>query len=266
VINYKDWPITLETTKEYLTSQYVVAGDTLDYMVRPDVEVKPEVEDPAEGYETVYQEMSEIVPRMGLSFVNDRSKVWDIMYNICGKHSFFVYIKPALRTGNGREAYMLLSDHFLGPNTLGNMARSAETKIAGTLYNVEKKFFTWEMYVRIHTEQHSVLNGLKDYGYSGIDDSSKVLHLLNGTKTTGLDVCNTRVMASPSLRDDFSETSELHSTFSKQTKAENPQLNVSEASFARGKAGKKLFGKCNSSGMSNVSNFAVDYRFFEKHE
>jgi hypothetical protein len=43
-------------------------------------------------------------------------------------------------------------------------------------------------------------------------------------------------------------------------------LNVSEVSFARGKAGKNSFGKRNSSGMSNVSNAAVGDRFFEKHK
>jgi hypothetical protein len=49
-------------------------------------------------------------------------------------------------------------------------------------------------------------------------------------------------------------------------KGENPQLNVSEVSFARDKAGKNSFGKRNSTGISNVSNAAVDDRFFEKHE
>jgi hypothetical protein len=73
-------------------------------------------------------------------------------------------------------------------------------------------------------------------------------------------------MASPSLRDDFAATVELSSTFIKQMKAENPQLNVSEVSFAHGKAGKNSFGKRNSTGISNVSNAAVDDRFFEKHE
>jgi hypothetical protein len=49
-------------------------------------------------------------------------------------------------------------------------------------------------------------------------------------------------------------------------KAENPQLNVSEVSFARGKAGKNSYGKRHSAGISNVSNAAVGDRFFEKHE
>jgi hypothetical protein len=75
-----------------------------------------------------------------------------------------------------------------------------------------------------------------------------------------------QMMASPSLRDDFSATVKLYFTFIKQMKDENPQLNVSEVSFARGKAGKNAFGKRNSTGISNVSNAAVDDMFFEKHE
>jgi hypothetical protein len=161
---------------------------------------------------------------------------------------------------------MLIFDHFLGPNNVGNMASTADTKLTVTLYNGEKKRFTCETYVRIHTEQHSVLNGLKDYGYTIIDDSSKVRHLLKGIKTTELDVCKMQVIASPSLCDDFASTIELYSTFINQMKAENPQLNVSEVSFAWGKGGKNSFGKRGSAGISNVSNTAVDDRFFEKHE
>jgi hypothetical protein len=107
---------------------------------------------------------------------------------------------------------------------------------------------------------------LKEYGYAGIDDSSKVRHLLKGIKTTELDVCKKQVMANPSLRDNFAAMVELYYTLIKHTKAENPQLNVSEVSFARWKAGKSSFEKFSSSGMSNVSNIAVDDRLFEKHE
>jgi hypothetical protein len=62
----------------------------LDYGVHPDIKVNPEAEDPAEGYETVDQEMTARAPHTGRSFVNDRRKVWDIMSNICGKYSSFV--------------------------------------------------------------------------------------------------------------------------------------------------------------------------------
>jgi hypothetical protein len=42
VINDKDWSITLQTIKEYLAYQYGVTEATLDYVARPDIEVKPE--------------------------------------------------------------------------------------------------------------------------------------------------------------------------------------------------------------------------------
>jgi hypothetical protein len=183
-INDKYWPRNLENIKEYIASQYGVTGATLDFVVRAETAVKPEAEDPPDNYETVDQEMTARAPHTGRPFVNDRRKVWDIMSNICGKHSCFVYIKPDLRTRNGRDAYMLFCDHFLGPINVGNMASDAETKLTSTVYNGEKKRFTWETYVSIHTEKHSVLNGLKDYEYAGIDDSSKVRHLLKGIKTT----------------------------------------------------------------------------------
>jgi hypothetical protein len=42
---------------------------------------------------------------------------------------------------------MILFDHFLVPNNVGNMASAAEAKLTDTLYNGEKKRFTLEMYV-----------------------------------------------------------------------------------------------------------------------
>jgi hypothetical protein len=160
----------------------------------------------------------------------------------------------------------LLFDHYLSPNNVGNTANATETKLSSTMYNGEKKRFTWEIYVRIHTEQHSVLNGVKEYGYAGIDDSSKVRHLLKGIKTTELEVCKTQVMASPTLRDDFPATVEPNSNFIKQMKAENPQLNVSEVTYARKSGGGKGGGKRGSSGISNNSNGDVADRLFDKHE
>jgi hypothetical protein len=136
VINEKDWLRTLETIKECVASQYGGAGANFDYVVRPDIAAKPEAEDPADGYDTMDQETTRRAPHTGQTFVDDRSKVWDIMSSIFGKHLCFVYIKPDLRTRNGRDAYMLLFDHFLGPNNVGNMASAAETKLTGTLENI----------------------------------------------------------------------------------------------------------------------------------
>jgi hypothetical protein len=64
-------------------------------------------------------------------------------------------------------------------------------------------------------------------------------------------------MASPTLRDEFTTTVELYSTFIKQMKDENPQLNVSEVTYARksgGGNGGKGGRKRGSSGISSNSN------------
>jgi hypothetical protein len=74
-INEKDWPRTLEKIMQYLALQYGVTGATLDYVVRADIAVKPEEEDPPDNYETVDQEMTARAPHNGRPFVNDRRKV-----------------------------------------------------------------------------------------------------------------------------------------------------------------------------------------------
>jgi hypothetical protein len=104
VINGKDWSRTLENIKVYLASQYGGTGAALDYVIRVKATSNTEADDPADAYEMVDQEMNAHAPHSGRHFVNDKRKVWDIMSRICGNNSFFVYIKPALRTKNGRDA------------------------------------------------------------------------------------------------------------------------------------------------------------------
>jgi hypothetical protein len=49
-------------------------------------------------------------------------------------------------------------------------------------------------------------------------------------------------------------------------KSENPQLNVSEVTYARKSGGDKGGGKRGSSGISNNSNGDFSDRFLDKHE
>jgi hypothetical protein len=67
------------------------------------------------------------------------------------------------------------------------MESEAEAKIGSVSYIGKRKKWTWEKYVQIHAEQHAVLNGLTDYGYSGIDNDNKVRKLMAGIKTDALD-------------------------------------------------------------------------------
>jgi hypothetical protein len=122
------------------------------------------------------------------------------MANITRAHDCWTYVKPAQRNKDGRRAFLLLWNHFLGPNNLDNMKSEAEAKLGSVSYTGERKKWTWEKYLQIHAEQHDVLNGLPDYGYSGIDNGTTVRKLVGGIKTDALDTVKAAVLASPASR------------------------------------------------------------------
>jgi hypothetical protein len=109
------------------------------------------------------------------------------------------------------------------------------------------------------------LNDLKEYGYSVIDDCSNTRHLMKMINNTALDVCKAKIMDSSTLHGNFVFTVELHSAFIKQTKADNPQMNVSEVNYSSNKqgGGNNASNKLGSSGISNYTNADIADRFNE---
>ena len=45
-----------------------------------------------------------------------------------------------------------------------------------------------------------------EYGYSGVDEKSKVLMLMNGTNTNTLNACKAAILAIPEMKGDFEIT------------------------------------------------------------
>jgi hypothetical protein len=203
IIDEKDWPKTMEEISEFLEDNHGEQGNPLSYVIRPNVVVPTEAGDPSAGYETVDIEMIDRGPHSGSAYQLDNRKVWEIMKNICGSNHCYIYSKGASRAKDGREAFLLLFDHYLGASNVGNLATAAEERLKSRRYSGDKDNFDFEKYVWIHTEQHSVLNGLMDHDYSGIDESSKVRLLLTGITTSNYDVVKSQILASPALKTRF---------------------------------------------------------------
>ena len=55
-------------------------------------------------------------------------------------------------------------------------------KRAGAINNCK---FEW--FVTAHKEQHTILEGLTNHGYNGLDDRTKVTRLVDGVKVHSLD-------------------------------------------------------------------------------
>ena len=71
---------------------------------------------------------------------------------------------------NGRLAYLGLYDHYLGENNVDTMSTRAESRLEKMMYSGEKRNWNFEKYVKVHADQHAILEGLVDYGYAGIDE------------------------------------------------------------------------------------------------
>jgi hypothetical protein len=211
-INAKDWPKTMETIDEYLRSYLGERKIPLAYVVRKHVAV-PEGVDPSTNYPTIQDEMIARAPHTVIAmdgtimpdpiYLVNREKVWDIISKITQDHSAWTYVKPAQKTRDGRMAYNGLYQHFLGPNNVDNMATQAEDKLKNTVYNGEQRRWDFERYVNVHKQQHSIMEGLVEHGYTGIDPRSKVRFLLDGIKTDKFDAVKTRIMSDKMLRSDF---------------------------------------------------------------
>jgi hypothetical protein len=200
----------------------------LAYVVRENVEIPPGT-DPSEGYITVAEEMIARALHRNQAYANDSMEVWSYMANITRAHDFWTYVKPAQRTKDGRRAFLLLLNHFLGPNNVDSMVLEAEAKLGSVSYTGERKKWNWEKYVQIHAEQHAVLNGLTDYGYSSIDNGTNARKLMAGIKTDALDTVKASVLASPALCTNYPDVVTLYGDFIKQQKIESASMNVSDA-------------------------------------
>ena len=65
--------------------------------------------------------------------------------------------------------------------------------------------------------QHQILTDLKEHAYSGIDETSKVRHLLVGIKTETFDAVETQIIASDTICSNFSSCVKLYKYFISQT-------------------------------------------------
>jgi hypothetical protein len=130
-------------------------------------------------------------------------------------------------------AYLAFYTHLLGPNNVDNMAMQAEQRLNSTVYNHgEQRRWDFEKYANVHKQQHSILEGLVEHGYAGIDPRSKVRNVLDGIKTDKLDSVKTRIMSNSALRNNFDGCVTLvYQAFIKQTSSKvkgNPNVNISE--------------------------------------
>lgn len=273
-IDDKNWPKTMEAIREYLASSLGSSSKLpLAYIIRDDMIVPAAAGDPATNYDTNEEEMIARAPHTTNNlengdktdhYIEDNTEVWSTLERVCRDHTCWTYIKGRSRRRDGRGAYQDLWNQFLGPNNVDNMANAAEAKLTTTVYHGEKKRWNFERYVRTHVEQYTILDGLVQYGHSGIDQRSRVRHLNAGIKTNALDVPKAQIIASATLRNDFDASVSLYKDFIKQNLSQQASGTLNVSSIRTNRNGPRSGGARSSN--NNVQEEHVDDRYYTSQE
>jgi len=233
-ISMKDWPKTIQSLVEYLKGCLGVTKLPLSYVIRDEANVFPA---PLGGYTTRQQGLIARAPILAVgsarlinpltqTYLDDSSKVWELLSAITRDLECWSYVMPAQKTREGRSAFFNLKLHYLGVNNVDNMASTAERKLQTNSYTGETRKWNFEKYVRVHVDQHAILNGLREHGYSGIDKRTMVRYLNAGIKTTSLDHVKTRILSDASLRENFSACVNIFQDFITQKEVESPNVTI----------------------------------------
>ena len=152
--------------------------------------------------------------------------LFDKLAELTKEHECWTYIKPHARARNGSAAHMAFKNHYPGPNNIGNMAATAEHKLINATYRGEGRHWDIERYATLHKEPYTILDGLQECGYAGMDEGSKTRHLLTGIKTTALDSVKTQILCNTELRQDFGKCVVLFKDYIMQTKLTSPKSSI----------------------------------------
>ena len=227
-----NWPKILEEILQWIGGHRGVKKAPLDYVVREHSDVPAEATDHANGapgseYVTDEEEMTARSPHTKTvgaqkhwhpDFATDNARVWALIAGLTQEKPAWTIVKPFQAKKDGRGAFQGLWNHYLGPNNIDNLATEAESALEKSSYMGETKRWNFDQYVRLHMDQHQILSSLTSHGYAGIDERSKVRHLMAGIKTDKLDTIVAQILSNADLRVNFTHCVTLYKDYISQAR------------------------------------------------
>jgi len=249
-IDFKNWPRSMESLENYIRGHMGVDKTPLSYTIRTELFPPRATDDPTFGaagsvYSSIDEEIigrhrivDQSVATLALEehekvgpfdeqFRTDNTRLWELLSNILADTDANVVLKPYKKLRNGRGAWRALHQHDLGPNNVDHMAAAAEKELDGHRYNGESRNYSLEQHILTHLKAHAILEDLKEFGYHGIDERSKVRKFVDSIKTKSLDTIKGQIMASADLRTDFDKCTTLFKDFLAQDKINGIERSVS---------------------------------------
>jgi len=207
----------------------------------------------------------------------DNVTVWEILFASLKDTTFITYIKPFAKKQDGREAFKALHTQLLGSEAINNHASTAENKLQElALDGNRRKGWGFDKFVLAHKEQHIILEKLKVYGYSGLDENSKCRHFLNGitdpslAPVRGALACNHQSKSFDDIVTSFRTYKESVDT-KRRKQPTSVKFNVSQISSSTGNrgAGKEVKRGETPDGYNQGTNYdqhKIASRFYKAKE
>ena len=258
-IDTKNWPRTMESVENYIRVHLGVDKTPLSYAIRVDLFPPRAADDPTFGAaDSVYHSIDDkIIARhrivdqsaaaVGVSvevyekdgpfggiFRTNNTRLYKLMTGIFAETDAHVVLKPYKKQRNGCGAWRALHQHYLGPNNVDHMAAAAEKELDSHRYNGESRNYSLEQHILTHLKAHAILEDLKEFGYNGIDERSKVRKFVDSIKTKLLDTIKGQIMASAELRTDFDKCTTLFKDFLAQDKINGVERLVAKVGLEGG--------------------------------
>jgi hypothetical protein len=166
--------------------------------------------------------------------------VWNVLYEMFGQTPAWLHAALTKKEKNRHKLYCLLFDHHLGSDHVNHLANKMEAHLASLTYRGKQKNWDWFCYTDAHNEQHTIAKTLMHY--SGLEECSKVRHLLSGIQDNAVQPVVCQVLA---MREDdktFMTFLALFADFISHLK-QNPSNVCHVAEFGSGGCGSSSRGR-----------------------
>lgn len=228
VIDDSDWSKTLESCIDYLSQHRGITGVPLSYVIRNELKVKAAASDPRTGsqnsvYESHDQEMIARAPILTAaahastldleeleangpfvqSFLADRLTAYNLLLPVFQGHSSLTYFKGKKSSKNCRKSFQSVWDQFLGDQMVDHLASKWENELKGMKYLGEGRNGNFDQHCTASKDLHQKLENLKQYGYQGMDERTKVRIFVQSLVHSSMENCKLHIQGKPECRQNY---------------------------------------------------------------
>jgi hypothetical protein len=208
---HDNWPKIFEHLDDWIGQHYGPSSKApLLYLCRGKECPPDEQYDPSSNYESIREELiarcpiwvdwDEADPNLRPDhYETENAKLWEALQKVFQATPSYQYMKAYAKGKDGRNAYLALKAHYLGPNNANNLAQATSTKLDQLRYTGENRRWNMQRYVTAHVECYNILEGLKEHGFSGMDEPTRVRKFIAGIRTDKLAAVESTVLANPTL-------------------------------------------------------------------